>query len=227
MMQLKKMQAKAKEAESAPAPAPESETKSGDPPGGLVIKRQDSKELAETRKQKSKENIMALRSRRGRKGGKKTDAYKLRLTKDISELETVAGTRLDFPNPEDFTKFFIFCKPLDGLYKGAEYKFRAEVPGNYPYDPPKITCETLIYHPNIDWEGHVCLNILRDDWRPVLNIGTVVFGLMTLFLEPNPDDPLNKDAATEMIKNKDAFKRNVENTLRGGYYFGRTFPKLR
>lgn len=27
---------------------------------------------------------------------------------------------------------------------------------------------------------------------PVLNLGSVVFGLMTLFLEPNPDDPLNK-----------------------------------
>jgi ubiquitin-protein ligase len=35
-------------------------------------------------------------------------------------------------------------------------------------------------------------DILRQDWMPVLNLGSVAFGLMTLFLEPNPDDPLNK-----------------------------------
>lgn len=37
----------------------------------------------------------------------------------------------------------------------------------------------------------MCLNILRHDWKPVLTLGHVLFGLMTLFLEPNPDDPLN------------------------------------
>jgi ubiquitin-conjugating enzyme E2 M len=49
-----------------------------------------------------------------------------------------------------------------------------------------------IYHPNIDLEGNVCLNILREDWKPVLNLQSIVVGLQFLFLEPNPDDPLNK-----------------------------------
>lgn len=31
----------------------------------------------------------------------------------------------------------------------------------YPHDPPKVKCETMVYHPNIDLEGNVCLNILR------------------------------------------------------------------
>lgn len=38
-----------------------------------------------------------------------------------------------------------------------------------------------IYHPNIDLEGNVCLNILREDWKPVLNINTVIYGLSHLF----------------------------------------------
>lgn len=38
-----------------------------------------------------------------------------------------------------------------------------------------------IYHPNIDLEGNVCLNILREDWKPVLNINTVIYGLYHLF----------------------------------------------
>ena len=49
-----------------------------------------------------------------------------------------------------------------------------------------------IYHPNIDLDGNVCLNILREDWKPVLDINSVIYGLIYLFYEPNPDDPLNK-----------------------------------
>ena len=49
-----------------------------------------------------------------------------------------------------------------------------------------------IYHPNIDLDGNVCLNILREEWKPVLNINHIIYGLQFLFSEPNPDDPLNK-----------------------------------
>ena len=38
-----------------------------------------------------------------------------------------------------------------------------------------------IYHPNINLEGKVCLNILREDWKPVLDINAVIYGLIFLF----------------------------------------------
>jgi ubiquitin-conjugating enzyme E2 M len=69
------------------------------------------------------------------------------------------------------------------------------VPDNYPHQAPKVTCSPTIYHPNINYEGAVCLNILREDWKPVLDINTVIYGLIYLFYEPNPDDPLNREAA--------------------------------
>jgi len=81
----------------------------------------------------------------------------------------------------------------------------------------------MVYHPNIDWDGKVCLNILRQDWMPVLSLGSVIFGLMTLFLEPNPDDPLNKEAAQLMIDRPKDFERNVKDALRGGTVAGRKF----
>ena len=82
-----------------------------------------------------------------------------------------------------------------------------------------MKCVTKVYHPNIDLEGNVCLNILREDWKPglddrqprvstlvyqdsffvsVLTINSIVYGLQYLFLEPNPEDPLNKEAANEL-----------------------------
>lgn len=63
----------------------------------------------------------------------------------------------------------------------------------------------------------MCLNILREDWKPVLTINSIVYGLQYLFLEPNPEDPLNKDAAEVLQNNRRAFEQNVAKAMRGGY----------
>lgn len=60
--------------------------------------------------------------------------------------------------------------------------FSFKVGPNYPHEPPKVKCETQVYHPNIDLDGNVCLNILREDWKPVLTINSIVYGLQYLFL---------------------------------------------
>lgn len=39
-----------------------------------------------------------------------------------------------------------------------------------------------VFHPNIDLDGNICLNILREDWKPVLSINSVIYGLQFLFL---------------------------------------------
>lgn len=110
------------------------------------------------------------------------------------------------------------------MYKGGQFKFTFAINNNYPHDAPKVKCvpkvrsrspyilsrrpnssslltfglafsTSQIYHPNLDLEGNVCLNILREDWKPVLNLNAVMVGLQYLFLEPNADDPLNKGAS--------------------------------
>ena len=54
----------------------------------------------------------------------------------------------------------VFVAP-QGFYKGGQFVFSFKVPQAYPHEPPKVKCETLVYHPNIDLEGNICLNILR------------------------------------------------------------------
>ena len=45
-------------------------------------------------------------------------------------------------------------------------------------------------------KGGVCLNILREDWRPVLDVNAVIYGLIQLFgNDVNSEDPLNREAA--------------------------------
>jgi len=66
--------------------------------------------------------------------------------------------------------------------RSGSFLFSFAVPNAYPHEPPKVKCLTKVYHPNIDLEGNVCLNILREDWKPVLTITSIVYGLNFLFL---------------------------------------------
>lgn len=92
--------------------------------------------------------------------------------------------------------------------------------------PPQTPWNPQIYHPNIDLEGNVCLNILREDWKPVLNLNSVMVGLQYLFLEPNPGDPLNKEAADELRKDRAQFASTVKRSLGGGSVKGVTYDKV-
>ena len=145
---------------------------------------------------------------------------------DIAELDGGRVANIEFPNPNDLTVFHVSITPDSGFWKNATYKFKFDIPDHYPHSPPKIHCETKIYHPNINLEGKVCLNILREDWKPVLDINAVIYGLIFLFYEPNPDDPLNHEAAELFRKDVQQFERLVQRTLRGGILDGVNFEKL-
>jgi len=155
----------------------------------------------------------------GASGEKKVAPGLLRMQKDVSELnfsKTKDGIEIRFYNgPEDLMNFKIDIEPQNGIYVNGKFTFDVKVPKTYPHDPPKVQCETTVWHPNIDMEGHVCLNILREDWKPVLNMQSVVFGLQYIMLEPNADDPLNKEAANELNADKQRFAQTVRYTFAG------------
>ncbi|KAJ1844542.1 NEDD8-conjugating protein ubc12 [Coemansia sp. RSA 2703] len=140
---------------------------------------------------------------------------RIRLQKDLGELVPSADTDIQFPDPADQSSFTVVYRPPTGFYAAGEFRFSFEVSENFPHEPPKVLCTQTIYHPNIDTEGHVCLNVLREDWKPVLNIQSVIFGLQMLFLEPNPEDPLNKDAAKLMLEDRQRFARMVSESMAG------------
>ncbi|UJR29945.1 hypothetical protein I4U23_017492 [Adineta vaga] len=148
---------------------------------------------------------------------KKRDTFsRLRILRDLTELHTLPSTcEVTLVDPNDVSQLIVTISPDDGFYKGGRFIFSIVISDDYPCTPPKVKCTQTIYHPNIDLKGNVCLNILREDWKPMLSIVTVVLGLVFLFLEPNPDDPLNQDAAALFKQNIDRFKFNVTRSMRG------------
>lgn len=154
-------------------------------------------------------------------------ASQIRVQRDINELDVPTSIQVTFPNPDDLMNFDLTLCPEEGFYSKGAFDFNVKVPEDYPHKPPKVKCTTLVYHPNIDLQGNVCLNILRQDWKPVLTLSAVLYGLQLLFLEPNPDDPLNKEAADLLKRDRYAFQRNVEISVKGGHVGGHYFQSTR
>ena len=155
----------------------------------------------------------------------------IRLKIDFVEIERDGlpnNIQIDVPDPDNLREFNVEITPLEGLWRQAKYKFNVEVSTAYPHSPPKVKCETKILHPNIELEtGKVCLNILRENWTPVLTLMEIFQSLLFLLYEPNPTDPLNRDAARLFHDDKEQFERKVARSLKGGMIDGVQFTKLR
>lgn len=101
--------------------------------------------------------------------------------------------------------------PGDSPYSGGVFFLNIHFPTDYPFKPPKLNFTTRIYHPNINSNGSICLDILRDQWSPALTIskGTpsllcvlkspanpiVLLSICSMLTDPNPDDPLVPEIA--------------------------------
>lgn len=155
----------------------------------------------------------------------RVSSARLRIAKDIGDLNLSDGCEIQFPDPDDLLAFKVVICPDEGFYKGGRFEFSFRVGPDYPHEPPRVKCDTAVFHPNIDLEGNVCLNILRHEWSPVLSVGSLVCGLLHLFLEPNPDDPLNREAADMLAADRRLFASTVNLAMLGGTVAGKKFQR--
>ena len=96
----------------------------------------------------------------------------------------------------DAFKFLAFIiGPILTPYENGVFYLSIHYPTDYPFKPPKCLFITKIYHPNINSNGSISLDILQDQWSPALTIKKVLISLTVLLSEPNPDDPLVPEIA--------------------------------
>jgi ubiquitin-protein ligase len=80
---------------------------------------------------------------------------------------------------------------------GGVFNLELFLPDDYPMTPPRIRFLTRIYHPNIDRLGRICLDVLKNNWSPALQIRTILLSIQALLGAPNPEDPLNEAVAKQ------------------------------
>jgi len=99
--------------------------------------------------------------------------------------------------------------PADTVFEGYKYNLRLQFSGKYPMQAPQVTFTTPIFHPNVDEQGNICLDILKEKWSALYEVRTILLSLQSLLGEPNVDSPLNVKAA-DMWSNQKSYKAEVQ-----------------
>merc|ERR1712226_894425 len=123
-----------------------------------------------------------------------------RITKEWKNLQTDPPSSCSAGpvNQEDLYHWAgTLVGPSDSPYQGGVFSLNIMFPTDYPFKPPKVQFKTKIYHPNINSNGGICLDILKDQWSPALTSSKVLLSISSLLTDPNPDDPLVPDIARQ------------------------------
>jgi ubiquitin-conjugating enzyme E2 D/E len=68
----------------------------------------------------------------------------------------------------------------DTPYEGGIFFLTIHFPTDYPFKSPKVQFTTKIYHPNVNSNGAICLDILKDKWSPALTVSKVLLSILSL-----------------------------------------------
>lgn len=114
--------------------------------------------------------------------------FHTRLQNELMELMLSSTPGISaFPSsPSDLLSWTAtIAGPAETPYASLVLKLSFAFPQNYPYAPPTVLFMTPIYHPNVDFSGRICLDILKDKWSAVYNVRSVLLSLQSLLGEPN------------------------------------------
>ncbi|CAD6229335.1 unnamed protein product [Miscanthus lutarioriparius] len=137
-----------------------------------------------------------------------------RILKELKDLQKDPPTSCSAgPAGEDMFHWqATIMGPPDSPYAGGVFLVNIHFPRTTPSSLQRCSCyqltrfinvpvlilvsfKTKVFHPNINSNGSICLDILKEQWSPALTISKVLLSICSLLTDPNPDDPLVPEIA--------------------------------
>lgn len=129
---------------------------------------------------------------------------------ESQDRETLSST------PEIMKYIFYISFQNHDVYENEVYQLSIEVTDEYPFGPPIVKfVNNIPVHPHIYLNGHICLNILGDDWTPACTLESCVLSIQSMLMnntisERPPDDDLyTKRAPVNPLRTKFAYHEDV------------------
>jgi len=136
-----------------------------------------------------------------------------RIKKELNDCnkDPNSGIEAKLNSPDDLLHWTGKLKgPVGTPYEGGDFSVSIELPGDYPFVPPKMKFITKVWHPNISSDsGAICLDILKNEWSPALTIRTALISLQALLSAPEPDDPQDAVVAKQYKENQPEFVKTA------------------
>ncbi|CAD8077911.1 unnamed protein product [Paramecium primaurelia] len=109
--------------------------------------------------------------------------------------------------------------PEQTPWEGGCFELKLAFTNDYPTKPPEVKFAPPIYHPNVYPDGRICLDILKEQWTPILDVWAILTSIRSLLCDPNPNSPANPEAAKLYMSDRAEYyrrvKEQVEKTLNG------------
>lgn len=145
------------------------------------------------------------------------------LQKEFKDLSKETWTNISLINENilEWSVALIVLNP-DSDYYGGYFKARMSFPRNYPYEPPKLSFERPLWHPNVYPDGRLCISILHqpgedvmsgeaagERWSPVQRVESVLLSVLSLLDDAECSSPANVDAGVQFRSDKAGYKARV------------------
>jgi ubiquitin-conjugating enzyme E2 D/E len=136
-----------------------------------------------------------------------------RIVKELADLRREPLTNISAGPCGDGSDIYhwqaMLLGPADTPYQGGVFFLDITFTTDYPFKPPNMRFMTKVYHPNINSNGGICMDILKTQWSPALTITKLLLCVSSLLNEPNPEDPLVPDIARQFKVDRKGFERTA------------------
>ena len=99
--------------------------------------------------------------------------------------------------------------PQGTPYAGGLFWLRIMIAEQHPFRPPRMTFLTQIYHPNIDSQGRICIDILSDQYSTELTLQKCLLSITSMLAHPGLEEPLVMEIAQTYINDRDTYNANA------------------
>eukprot|EP00161_Ancyromonas_sigmoides_P017040 TRINITY_DN4601_c1_g2_i1.p1 TRINITY_DN4601_c1_g2~~TRINITY_DN4601_c1_g2_i1.p1 ORF type:complete len:164 (+),score=64.26 TRINITY_DN4601_c1_g2_i1:69-560(+) len=149
---------------------------------------------------------MPPKGKKGGAGGGALSTSAKRIQKELAEISLDPPCNCSAgPKGESLYEWVATIQgPKGSPYEGGVFFLDITFPTDYPFKPPKVVYRTRIYHCNINSNGAICLDVLKDQWSPALTISKVLLSICSLLTDANPHDPLVGSIAQQYLQDREA-----------------------